>query len=871
MKRFALAGNPNCGKTTLFNNLTGSTAHVGNWPGVTVDKKTGTYKKCAEPVEIVDLPGIYSLSPYTPEEVIARNYVLDEKPDCIINIVDATNLERNLYLTTQVLEIDVPVVIALNMMDEVEKLGNKIDEKLLEERLGVPVIKISALKETGLDELMKRAYSASQKPRVGATVLESSALSHLIGDVKIALKGQGVQNPLFHAIKLVENDSIETEMHKETLPMIEEFKATFEDDVFGDDFEALVADARYKYISKYFAPVLTKKQEKFSMTKSDKIDRVLTHKVWGIPIFLVILFLVFHLTFSEDLLYLGAAGVFDKEVVAYSTVTGEEISEEDFASGAVYLDEDGNEVEAVFYGDEFVELAPVPYAYDKEGNKITAFYDAEGNELTVLADDEGELLDLYDAEGNKYETFYNADGYECTLALNEEGEFEDVEFVSEIDAFCSEITVNTFFGYEESVYSPGVILFNALDTFTGLLSACMSEAMASAPAWASGLVVDGILGGLFSVLSFLPQILLLFLFFSILEDSGYMARVAFILDRIFRRFGLSGRAFMPMIMGFGCSIPAMANTRTLADEKERTATIRVIPFFSCSAKLPILTAIAGGIVQFFGVGNADLNTYAMYLLGIVVAIAAVILMRSTTMKGEVPPFIMELPTYHLPQFKALMIHLFDKAKHFIKKAFTIILASTIVIWFISHFSWNWQYLEDSEMNLSILAGLGGLLQPIFTPLGFGSQLGEYGWIFVVAAVTGLIAKENVIATFGTLAACISAGFAANEALGGVDSVVQMINATGITIPALIAFIAFNMTTIPCFAAVATAKAELPNAKSFKMTLLFWVATSYIVSTVIYLIGSWWWTAFIVAAVVAAAIAFIVLYNKKDAKNKLKVA
>ncbi len=870
MKRFALAGNPNCGKTTLFNNLTGSTAHVGNWPGVTVDKRTGVYKKCAEPVEIVDLPGIYSLSPYTPEEVIARNYILDEKPDCIINIVDATNLERNLYLTTQVMEIDVPVVIALNMMDEVEKLGNKIDEKLLEERLGVPVVKISALKETGLEELMKRAYAFSQKERKGATVLESSALSHLIGDVKIALKGQGVENPLFHAVKLVENDSIEAEMHKETLPMIEEFKNTFEDDVFGDDFEALVADARYKYISKYFAPVLTKKQKKFSMTKSDKIDKVLTHRVWGIPIFLVILFLVFHLTFSEDLLYLGAGGVFDKEVVAY-TATQEVVTEDDFVPGAIYYDEDGNEVEAVFYGDEFVELAPVPYAYDKDGNKIETFYDADGNELTVLQDDEGEQLDLYDANGVKYETFYNADGWECALVLNDDGEFEDVEFVSEIDAFRSEISVHTFFGYEESVFSPGVILFNVMDTFTGFLSACMSEAMADAPAWASGLVVDGILGGLFSVLSFLPQILLLFLFFSILEDSGYMARVAFILDRIFRRFGLSGRAFMPMIMGFGCSIPAMTNTRTLADDKERTATIRVIPFFSCSAKLPILTAIAGGIVQFFGIGNADLITYAMYLLGIVVAIASVIIMRSTTMKGEVPPFIMELPTYHLPQFKALMIHLFDKAKHFIKKAFTIILASTIVIWFISHFSWNWQYLEDAEMNLSILAGLGGLLQPIFTPLGFGSQLGSFGWVFVVAAVTGLIAKENVIATFGTLAACISAGFSANEALGGVDSVVQMITATGITVPALIAFIAFNMTTIPCFAAVATAKAELPNKKSFNMTLLFWVATSYVVATMIYLIGSWWWTAFIFAAAIAAAVVGIVLYNKRANSKKMRVA
>lgn len=864
MIKFALAGNPNCGKTTLFNSLTGSTAHVGNWPGVTVDKKDGVYKKCPEPISIVDLPGIYSLSPYTPEEVISRNFILDEKPDCIVNVVDATNLERNLYLTTQLLEIDVPIVIALNMMDAVEKNGDKIDEKKLEEKLGVPVVAVSALKEKGLNELMERAYVACKQKREGTTVLEGGSLAHLINDCKIALEGQGVDNALFHAIKLVELDELEVKMHPESTVMVEKFKKTFSDDTFGDDFEAMVADSRYKYISRNYSSALTKKnsETKEKMSRSDKVDKVLTHKIWGIPIFLVILFLVFHLTFSEDLLYLGAAGVFDKPVIAYSDpALTQEIGEDDFKEGEIYYDADGNEVEAVFYQGEFVELALVPYAYDKKGDKIEAFYDKSGNELSVLADENGDTLPLYDANGNLYTEFYNIDGYKVNLVLNEDGEFEDVEFASEIDAFRSEITVHTFFGYEDSVYSPGVILFNTLDTFTGFLSACASQGLRNAPAWVSGLIVDGVLAGLFSVLSFLPQILLLFLFFSILEDSGYMARVAFILDRIFRRFGLSGRAFMPMIMGFGCSIPAMVNTRTLADQNERTATVRVIPFFSCSAKLPILTAIAGGIVTRFGIGNADVITYSMYLLGIVTAIVSVILMRSTTMKGEVPPFIMELPAYHIPQFKNLMLHLWDKAKHFIKKAFTIILASTIVIWFISHFSWNWHYLPDEQMNESILAGLGGLLQPLFTPLGFGSQIGKYGWVFVVAAVTGLIAKENVIATFGTLAACISAGFTANEALEGVDSVVTMIAQTGITIPALISFIAFNMTTIPCFAAVATAKAELPNKKSFNMTLLFWVATSYIVGTMIYLIGSWWWTSFIFAALIAVVVTLIVLNNK----------
>lgn len=748
MKKFALAGNPNSGKTTLFNLLTGSTAHVGNWPGVTVDKREGVYKKLSEPVAIIDLPGIYSLSPYTPEEVISRNYILDEKPDCVINIVDATNLERNLYLTTQLMEIDVPVIVALNMIDEVEKAGDSIDAAKLESKIGLPVVKISALKNQGIEELMRRGEEAAEHPRKGTTVLEGGKLTHLIGDCKIALEGAGVDNALFHAIKLAESDEIEVKAHPKSAGMVEEFKKTFKDDTFGSDFEAIVADSRYKYIAHNYSSALTKKHKsgKDKMSVSDKIDRVLTHKVWGIPIFLVILFAVFHLTFSENLLWIGAA----------------------LPEGWVSLP--GTAFEGVF-----------------------------------------------------------GDG---------------------------------------GINSPGVIIFNLLDLATSSLSGALGDAMSAAGVadWATGLVVDGIFGGLFAVISFLPQILLLFLFFSILEDSGYMARVAFILDRIFRKFGLSGRAFMPMIMGFGCSVPAMVNTRTLADENERVATIRVIPFFSCGAKLPILTAIAGGIAQISGLGNADLITYGMYLLGIVVAIVSVLIMRNTTMKGETPPFIMELPSYRTPQFRSLMMLLWDKTKHFIKKAFTIILASTIVIWFISHFSFNWKYLPDENMNDSILAGIGQFIRPLFTPMGFGSQLNDWGWVFVVAAITGLIAKENVIATFGTLAACITSGFVADEALEGVDSVANMISATGIGVPALIAFIAFNMLTIPCFAAVATAKAEMPSKKKFNNTLIFWVVTSYLTASMVYLIGEWWWTVFIWAVLWAAAIVLIVLYNKGKLQN-----
>ena len=828
MKRFALAGNPNCGKTTLFNSLTGSTAHVGNWPGVTVDKRDGVYKKCAEPISIVDLPGIYSLSPYTPEEVIARNYVLDEKPDCVINIVDATNLERNLYLTTQLLEIDVPMVVALNMIDAVEKAGDKIDEKALENKLGVPVVKISALKEKGLKELMDKAYNESKKKRVGITVLKDSPLAHVIGDVKIALEGQNVANPLFHAVKLVENDEIEVKMHKETVGMVSAFKKTFNDDIFGNDFEALVADARYKYISRNFAPVVTRKnKEKFKTSASDKADKVLTHKVWGIPIFLVVLFLIFHLTFSENLFFINGFGdgwmpsLSDNEAFLKKDDDGNVVYEDDLD---YYMTENGDYLTV---GSEGVT---------DNGNGT---YSIEGEDGEFVADDEGRL-------GSRVPVLNYGGRWLATI-------------------------------YDGTIYSPGVVVNNIWnDMIVGEIAGRIQEAVdgSGMADWAKGLINNGIIDGITAVLSFLPPILVLFLFFSILEDSGYMARIAFILDRMFRKFGLSGRAFLPMIMGFGCSVPAMINTRTLADEKERTATVRVIPFFSCGAKLPILTAVAGALVIGTGI-SADLITYSMYLLGVITAIVSVLLMRNTSLKGETPPFIMELPAYHAPQFKNLMAHLWDKTKHFVKKAFTIILASTIVIWFLTHFDFQWHILADEKINESILAKISMLVQPIFTPVGFGSQLGEYGWVFVLAAVSGLIAKENVISTFGTLAACLIANPAVAAEIGlaniaseaGVGAVKAMILATGISVPGLLAFIAFNMTTIPCFAAVGTAKAELQDKKRYKWTLLFWIATSYVVSAMVYTIGSWWWTAFIWAAVVAAVAVVIVMRNKKLAAKQ----
>ena len=496
-------------------------------------------------------------------------------------------------------------------------------------------------------------------------------------------------------------------------------------------------------------------------TKSDKIDKVLTHVVFGIPIFLCVLFVIFHLTFSENFLFLG--GLFKSDCFDF-----------------------------------------IP-------------------------------------EGSIWEGFTG------------------------------------LFWTEGGLNSPGVMLANLMNAITNIfkvLAANGLEALNAEP-WVSGLLVDGVLEGLFAVLGFLPQILFLFLLFSILEDSGYMARVAFILDKLFRKFGLSGRAFLPMIMGFGCSVPAMINTRTIADEKEKIATIRVIPFFSCGAKLPILTAIAGCIAAAFGFANVDLITMGMYVLGMLVAIASVFLMRKTFMRGHSSPFIMELPTYHMPQFKSTMLLVWDKGKHFVKKAFTVILASTIVIWFISHFSWNWNYLPDEEMSMSILSSIGQLVKPLFAPLGFA--ISEYGWVFVVAAITGLIAKENVVATLGTLAASTlalmaSKGIVVSTNPDALEALVETLKASSSSFnaAALLAFIAFNMLTIPCFAAVATARGELTK-KDFKITLVFWLIVSYVVSMAIYLIGTYWWTAFIFVAVLVLAIVLIYLNDKrltaKEAKQK----
>lgn len=741
--KIALLGNPNCGKTTLFNSLTGATAHVGNWPGVTVEKREGTYKNKQKDltINVVDLPGIYSLSPYTPEEVISRDYIIDERPNVVVNVVDGTNLERNLYMTTQVLEMDVPVVVAVNMIDAVEKNNQKIDTKKLSEVLGVPVIAISALRQNGLDELMELVAKTARTARTGTSVLP---YKKALDEITAKLHAEEVPSPLFHAVKLLEKDEIEEAAHPKLVELVAEITSAD-----GVDYEASIADERYKWIGANCSSCITGRvvQEKKKLSVSDKIDRVLTNRWAAIPIFLVILFLIFHLTFSEDLFYLGAMGV-------------------NFGEG--------------YPG--FIHFA------------------IDGEETYFFA-----------------ELFWSADGIKSPGAI----------LAGLTEGICTMITEGIRIGLN-NINSPEML---------------------------TGFICDGALAGVFAVVGFLPQILVLFLFFSLLEDSGYMARVAFILDRIFRRLGISGRAILPMIMGFGCGVPAMINTRTLNTDKEKIKTIRVIPFFTCGAKAEILAGVVGVLAAKMGM-DAGLITFGFYLGGMIVAFAAVIVMNFSTLREKVPPFIMELPAYHAPQFKALMIHIWDKAKHFLKKAFTIILVSTILIWFFLAYDWTWQPVENIQD--SILANICQLIQPLFTPLGWGSQVGGFGseistqvgWVYSLASIQGLVAKEQVVSTLETVAG--SAGYADTEAL---------LEAANLSTGAFLSFVAFQMLTIPCFASVATAKSELPTRKSYLWTLAFWMGLSYFGSAIIYIIVDFPWTNAIVWPVAIAACVGLYFYNR----------
>lgn len=664
--RLALIGNQNSGKTTLFNQLTGSKQHVGNFPGVTVEKKEGPIRKRKD-VTVVDLPGIYSLSPYTPEEVLTRDFLLKDKPDGIINIVDATNIERNLYLTLQLTELNIPMVLALNMMDEVKTNGIFIDIKKIQAGIGVPVVPISASKNDGISELVDKAIEVCQKGRrpqrqdfcEGEVHKVIHSVAHIIED---HAKDAGIP-ARFAATKLIEGDQPMMRalaLHRNEVDIIEWMVKDMESEL-GTYRDAALADMRYAYIEKLCADAVVKKQEETKeMLRSIKIDNVLTHKFFAIPIFLLLMMLVFYLTF-------GAIGAWLSDM---------------FSAG----------------------------------------------------------LDL---------------------------------------------------------------LFEAADTL--LTDLQVSPALHS-------LIVDGIFAGVGSVLSFLPTILVLFFFLSMLEDSGYMARVAFVMDRLLRRIGLSGRSFVPMLLGFGCSVPAIMATRTLPSERDRKMTILLVPFMSCSAKLPIYAVFTAAFFE----RNQALVMTALYIMGIAVGILSALFLKNTYFKGKPVPFLMELPAYRFPAPKSVILHMWEKAKDFLARAFTVIFFATIIIWFLQSF--DFRFIMVSDSSDSMLAFLGKLISPVFAPLGFGD------WRAATALVTGLTAKEAVVSTFAILTGASEAASLA-PVLGQIFTPLTAFS-----------FLTFTLLYMPCVAAMAAVKRELGGMKKAALAMAYQTATAWVVTFVLYQTG-----------------------------------
>ena len=710
--KIALAGNPNCGKTTLFNALTGSNQFVGNWPGVTVEKKEGKLKGHKD-VTIMDLPGIYSLSPYTLEEVVARNYLINERPDAIINIVDGTNIERNLYLSTQIMELGIPVVMAVNMMDLVEKAGDKIHTDKLSKLLGCEVVEISALKGTGIQKAAEKAISLAERKNEVTPVHEfDSKVEDAITAVGTML---GMDIPeaqkRFFAIKLLEKDDKIKEQMKSVPDVSNEIKTL--EDAFDDDTESIITNERYVYISSIIGKCVTKGR-KGGMTVSDKIDRIVTNRWLALPIFAVVMFIVYY--------------------VSITTVGG-------------FLTDWTNDV---LFGDI------IPPAIEK-----------------------------------------------ALVAVN-----------------CAD--------------------------------------------WLQGLILDGIVAGVGAVLGFVPQMLVLFIFLAFLEGCGYMARVAFIMDRIFRKFGLSGKSFIPMLIGSGCGVPGVMASRTIESDRDRKMTIMTTTFVPCGAKLPIIALIAGA---FFN--NAGWVAWSAYFVGVAAIICSGIILKKTKMfSGEPAPFVMELPAYHMPTVGNVLRSMWERGWSFIKKAGTIILLSTIILWFLMSFGWvdgKFGMLDAEQLNDSILASIGNVIAPIFAPLGW-TKAGE-GWKMAVAAITGLIAKENVVATFGMLFGFAEVAEDGSEIWGNLAQVMTPIAAYG--------FLVFNLLCAPCFAAMGAIKREMNNAKWFWFAIGYQCGLAYIVSLCIYQFGTLFtgggfglWT--VVAVVLLIAFLYMLFRPYKESKS-LKVA
>ena len=783
--KIALAGNPNCGKTTLFNALTGSNQFVGNWPGVTVEKKEGKLKKHND-VVIMDLPGIYSLSPYTLEEVVARNYLIDERPDAILNIIDGTNLERNLYLTTQLTELGIPVVIAINMIDVVRKNGDQINVKELSRELGCQIVEISALKGDGVMEAAEAAVQAAHNAKTIPMHTFSGPVEHAIAHIEeAAVHNMPEEQQRWYAIKIFERDDkvlAKMNIPAETLSHIEEDIKAAEKEL-DDDAESIITNERYVYIAEIIKACY-KKKKTGQLSSSDKIDKIVTNRWLGLPIFAVVMFLVYWIA----MVAVGAPAT-------------------DWANDGVF-------------GDGWHLLGIGSSAYNDTNDEYTAAVEAVdaflGTEIDVEADDfdaSALLAEMKNFQPTDKTATVDVEDEE-TLAMNTktayydtlpEGaeDMEDVVQMTYVDA-VSYLSKNGFDAPDPAdfgVWVPGipVLIGNGLEA-------------AGAADWLNGLILDGIVAGVGAVLGFVPQMLVLFLMLAFLEACGYMARIAFVLDRIFRKFGLSGKSFIPMLIGTGCGVPGIMASRTIENERDRRMTIMTTTFIPCGAKVPFISMIAGAIFS----GSAWVATSA-YFIGMAAIIISGIMLKKTKMfSGDPAPFVMELPAYHWPTLGNVLRSMWERGWSFIKKAGTIILLSTIFVWFTTYFGWvdgTFRMLDESEIDASILATIGGAIAWIFKPLGWGN------WQAAVASITGLVAKENIVGTLGIL-------------YGGGDGTVYQNIAAAFTGVTAYSFLVFNLLCAPCFAAIGAIKREMNNHKWTWFAIAYQCGFAYVIGLMI---------------------------------------
>jgi ferrous iron transport protein B len=788
--RIALAGNPNSGKTTLFNALTGSNQFVGNWPGVTVEKKEGKLKKHSD-VTITDLPGIYSLSPYTLEEVVARNYLIGERPDAILNIVDGTNLERNLYLTTQLTELGIPVVIAINMMDIVKKNGDKINIAELSRELGCKVVEISALKGHGVMEAAEAAIDAAKNGKTVPMHTFSGAVEHAIAHIEeAAVHTMPEEQQRWYAIKIFERDEkvLEQLALSETVLTHIESDIKAAEDELDDDAESIITNERYVYIASLIKGCY-KKKSAGSLTASDKIDKIVTNRFLALPIFAVVMFLVYYVSvttvggwatdWANDGLFGDGFHLFGIGSSAYEEVADEFGGAAEVVDGFLaYADEQG------------MDTASVEDALDTESDEFDASVAAA--ELSAFA---------AQFDGST----------EITYLVEDEETLATEEATATGDDLADAVAVYADYDYTEpdpadyGVWVPGIPVL----VENGLTAIHCAD-------WLQGLILDGIIAGIGAVLGFVPQMLVLFLFLAFLESCGYMARIAFIMDRIFRKFGLSGKSFIPILIGTGCGVPGIMASRTIENDRDRKMTIMTTTFIPCGAKLPFIAMIAGSIF-----GGAAWVAPSTYFLGMAAIICSGIILKKTKLfVGDPAPFVMELPAYHLPTVGTVLRSTWERGWSFIKKAGTIILLSTILVWFTSYFGvvdGSFTMLSDDQLDHSILAVIGNAICWIFIPLGWGN------WQATVAAITGLVAKENIVGTLGIL---YSAG--AGTVYANMASAFTAISGY--------AFLAFNLLCAPCFAAMGAIKREMNNTRWFFTAIGYQCGFAYLVGLVIYQLG-----------------------------------